>query len=69
MANEAFLRWNVKLNHFQVYRENKRAMELIEGSGSEKYAHLRSYGEYLRRINPNSTVIIKCGTSEIGHVF
>ncbi|XP_058753245.1 uncharacterized protein LOC131626444 [Vicia villosa] len=30
LADEAFLRWNVKLNHFQAYRANKRAMGFIE---------------------------------------
>jgi hypothetical protein len=35
----------------------------------EQYAHLRSYAEELRTTNPNSTIIIKCGMSEIGPVF
>lgn len=44
-------------------------MELLEGAGSEQYAHLRSYAEDNRRTNPNSIVIITCGTSKIRHVF
>ncbi|XP_058774769.1 uncharacterized protein LOC131649016 [Vicia villosa] len=48
LAQEAFIRWNVKLNNFQAYRAKKRALELIEGAASEKYAHLRNYAEEIR---------------------
>jgi hypothetical protein len=66
---EALDKWGVKLSPFQAYRAKKRAIELIQGAGSEQYAHLRSYAEELRTTNPNSTIIIKCGMSEIGPVF
>jgi len=69
LANEAFTRWNVNLNHFQAYMAKRRALELLDGAGSEQYAHLRSYAEEIRRSNPNSIVIIKCGESDVGPVF
>lgn len=42
LADEAFTRWNVSLNHFQAYRAKRRALELLDGAGSEQYAHLRN---------------------------
>jgi len=45
LVTKAFDRWNVNINPFQAYRAKKRAMELLEGAGSEQYAHLRSYVE------------------------
>jgi hypothetical protein len=39
---------------------------MIQGAESEQYAHLRDYAEEIKRSNPNSTVIIKCGMSKIG---
>jgi len=69
LVTEAFDRWNVNLNPFQAYRAKKRAFELLEGAGSEQYTHLRSYSEEIRRSKPNSTMIIKCGESEVGPAF
>jgi hypothetical protein len=39
---------------------------MIQGAESEQYAHLRDYAEEIKRSNPNSTVIIKCGMAKIG---
>ena len=49
LADEAFTRWNVNLNHFQAYRAKRRALELLDGARSKQYAHLRSYAEEIRR--------------------
>jgi hypothetical protein len=69
VADEAFIKWGVTLSHLQAYRVKRRAMELLDGAGSEQYAHLRNYAEEIIRLNPNSTVIIKCSESDRGPVF
>nr|XP_012570215.1 uncharacterized protein LOC105851895 [Cicer arietinum] len=66
---EALDKWGVKLSKYQAYRAKVRAIEMIQGAQREQYAHLREYADELRRSNPNSTVIIKCGMSDIGPVF
>ncbi|XP_058726237.1 uncharacterized protein LOC131597563 [Vicia villosa] len=66
---ESFEKWGVKLSSAQAYRAKTRALELIQGAETEQYSKLRNYAEELRRSNPNSTVIIKCGVSDKGPVF
>lgn len=66
---EALEKWGVKLSSAQAYRAKTRALELIQGAETDQYAYLRNYVEELRRSNPNTIVIIKCGMSDIGPVF
>ncbi|XP_058780530.1 uncharacterized protein LOC131654122 [Vicia villosa] len=69
LVAESLEKWGVKLSSAQAYRAKIRALELIHGAETEQYAYLRNYGEELRRSNPNTTVIIKCGMSDVGPVF
>ncbi|XP_058746340.1 uncharacterized protein LOC131619237 [Vicia villosa] len=69
LVAESLEKWSVKLSSAQAYRAKTRALELIHGAETEQYAYLRNYAEELRRSNPNTTVIIKCGMSDVGPVF
>ncbi|XP_058783420.1 uncharacterized protein LOC131658103 [Vicia villosa] len=66
---ESFEKWGVKLSSAQAYMAKTRALELIQGAESEQYSKLRNYAEELRRSNPNTTVMIKCGVSDKRPVF
>lgn len=48
----------MKLLKDQAYRAKKKEIELIQGVGSEKLKHLRSYVEELLNSNLNSTIKI-----------
>ncbi|XP_058726614.1 uncharacterized protein LOC131597973 [Vicia villosa] len=69
LVAESLEKWSVKLSSAQAYRAKIRALELIHGAETEQYAYLRNFAEELRRSNPNTTVIIKCGMSDVGPVF
>ncbi|XP_024164251.1 uncharacterized protein LOC112171277 [Rosa chinensis] len=44
----------------QAYRAKRAALKLLERSIMEQYARVRDYGSELKRVNPETTVDIKC---------
>lgn len=69
LISESLEKWGVKISSAQAYVAKKRALEVIQGDKTEQYSKLRNYAKDLRRSNPNSTMMIKCGVSDIGPVF
>ena len=53
---------NVDASKWQYYRARSAAREIIQGSVKEQYSKLWEYGAEIRRMNPNSSVIMKCST-------
>ncbi|KAM5554008.1 hypothetical protein ABKV19_025974, partial [Rosa sericea] len=49
-----------KLSFQQAYRTKKAALKLIERSMKEQYARVQDYAQELKRVDPNTTVDIKC---------
>ncbi|XP_061993462.1 uncharacterized protein LOC133711345 [Rosa rugosa] len=44
----------------QAYREKKGPLQLLEASIREKFARIWDYGEELKRVDPNTTIDLKC---------
>ncbi|XP_062020784.1 uncharacterized protein LOC133737192 [Rosa rugosa] len=44
----------------QAYRAKKAALQLLEASIKEQYARIRDYAAELKRVDPNTTIDIKC---------
>ncbi|KAK0586338.1 hypothetical protein LWI29_005213 [Acer saccharum] len=51
---------SVDASVWQYYRARKAARQMIQGSVKEQYSKLWEYGAEIRRMNPGSTVMIKC---------
>ncbi|XP_061991204.1 uncharacterized protein LOC133709465 isoform X2 [Rosa rugosa] len=49
-----------KVSFQQAYRTKKAALKLIERSIKEQYARVQDYAQELKRVDPNTTVDIKC---------
>ncbi|KAI5444874.1 hypothetical protein KIW84_013231 [Lathyrus oleraceus] len=69
IITEPLEKWDVKLSSAQAYMAKIRALELIQSAETEQYAYLRNHVEGMRRFNPNTIMIVKCGMSDIGPVF
>ncbi|KAM5588324.1 hypothetical protein ABKV19_006656 [Rosa sericea] len=48
-----------------AYRVKKAALLVLEGTIMEQYARLRDYGIELKRVDPSTTVDIKCDFSNL----
>jgi hypothetical protein len=57
---------NVDASKWQYYRARSAAREIIQGNVKEQYSKLWEYGAEIRRMNPNSSVIMKCSTEAGG---
>ncbi|KAK3212642.1 hypothetical protein Dsin_017348 [Dipteronia sinensis] len=57
---------NVDASKWQYYRAKSVAREMIQGSVKEQYSKLWEYCAKIKRMNPDSSVIIKCSTSASG---
>ena len=57
---------NVDASKWQYYHARSAAREMIQGSVNEQYSKLWEYGAEIRRMNPNSSVIMKCSTAAGG---
>ncbi|KAK4849536.1 hypothetical protein QYF36_025897 [Acer negundo] len=51
---------NVDTSIWQYYRARKAARQMIQGNVKEQYSKHWEYGAEIRRMNPRSTVMIKC---------
>ncbi|KAK0605360.1 hypothetical protein LWI29_025847 [Acer saccharum] len=51
---------SVDASVWQYYRARNAARQMIQGSVNEQYSKLWEYGVDIRRMNPGSTVMIKC---------
>ncbi|KAK9901831.1 hypothetical protein M0R45_001926 [Rubus argutus] len=49
-----------KVSTQQAYRTKRAALKLLESSIKEQYARIRDYENELKRVDPNTTVDIKC---------
>ncbi|KAK9929542.1 hypothetical protein M0R45_026637 [Rubus argutus] len=49
-----------KVSIQQAYRTKRAALKLLESSIREQYARIRDYGHELKRVDPNTTIDIKC---------
>ncbi|PRQ20047.1 putative transcription factor interactor and regulator CCHC(Zn) family [Rosa chinensis] len=50
----------VKVSKQMAYRVKKAAILALEGTIKEQYARLRDYGNELKRVDPSTTIDIKC---------
>ncbi|KAK0594585.1 hypothetical protein LWI29_037000 [Acer saccharum] len=55
---------NVDASIWQYYRGRTRAKELIQGSIKDQYSKLWEYCAEVRRMNPGSSVILKCSSED-----
>ncbi|KAK2654206.1 hypothetical protein Ddye_014062 [Dipteronia dyeriana] len=53
----------VDASKWQYYRARSAVREMIQGSVKEQYSKLREYYTEIKRMNPESLVIIKCSIS------
>nr|XP_011465772.1 PREDICTED: uncharacterized protein LOC105351885 [Fragaria vesca subsp. vesca] len=49
-----------KVHKWTAYRAKRAALEEVEGSIREQYARLHDYGRELQRVDPTTTIDIKC---------
>ena len=61
--------YGVDASLWQYYRARKHARKLIEGTVKDQYAHLWDYCAVLRRMNPGSTIQVKCNLDGDKPVF
>ena len=52
------LKFGVEPSKNQVYRANKRALEIVQGSHAKSYSKLSKYAEFFRQNNPETIVKI-----------
>ncbi|KAI9161605.1 hypothetical protein LWI28_018990 [Acer negundo] len=62
MAQQLRTDTNVDASIYQYYRARTRAKELIQGSIKDQYYKLWEYCAEVRRMNPRSSVIMKCSS-------
>ncbi|PRQ57820.1 putative transposase, mutator type, MULE transposase domain-containing protein [Rosa chinensis] len=51
----------------QAYRTKKAALSILERSHAEQYSRVKDYTTELKRVDPNTTVDIKCDFNNPGH--
>ncbi|KAK3229926.1 hypothetical protein Dsin_001807 [Dipteronia sinensis] len=66
MAEQLWNDTNVDASKWQYYRARSAAREMIQGSVNEQYSKLWEYYAKIKRMNPDSSVIIKCSTAAGG---
>ncbi|XP_061990065.1 uncharacterized protein LOC133708618 [Rosa rugosa] len=54
----------VRVSNQMAYRVKKAALLVLEGTIMEQYARLRDYANELKRVDPSTTVDIKCDFSK-----
>lgn len=57
-----------KVSIQQAYRTKRAALKLLESSIREQYARIRDYGHELKRVDPNTTIDIKCDFDNPGQL-
>lgn len=54
-----------KVTRQMAYRAKRAALLVLEGSIREQYARLRDYGRELQRVDPSTTIDIKCDFTNV----
>ncbi|KAH7865138.1 hypothetical protein Vadar_002763 [Vaccinium darrowii] len=59
--------YGIEASRIQLYREKRKALEVIEGNHSHSYPLLTTYASEVRKSNPGSLVKMQCDRMSINH--
>ncbi|KAI9170021.1 hypothetical protein LWI28_021218 [Acer negundo] len=63
MSAQLRINTNMDASKWQFYRARKTARQMIDGGVKDQYSKLREYAAEVMRMNPDTTIILKCDGS------